>query len=93
MELEVDERDTIKTEFLQEWKQPMALYMTVIICSIGTTVQQEHIVTLHRRSYVELGQRLGPDRLERGESIIPLKSLGLGQAQSYLQLSPVGRDR
>lgn len=39
LELEEDERDATRTEVLQKWKQPMALYMAIIICSIGTAVQ------------------------------------------------------
>lgn len=38
LELE-DERDATRTEVLQKRKQPMALYMAIITCSIGTAVQ------------------------------------------------------
>ena len=39
VELDDEERDAIRTEVLQKWKQPMALYMTIFICSIGAAVQ------------------------------------------------------
>ena len=37
--LDDDEWDAIRAEVLQKWKQPVALYMTIAICSIGAAVQ------------------------------------------------------
>jgi hypothetical protein len=39
VELDDDERDAIRLEVLRKWKQPNALYMTIVICSIGAAVQ------------------------------------------------------
>jgi hypothetical protein len=39
VEFEDDERNTIRAEVLRKWKQPVALYMTIIVCSIGAAVQ------------------------------------------------------
>ncbi len=33
------ERDALRNEFLHKWRQPRALYFTVILCSIGAAVQ------------------------------------------------------
>ena len=37
--LKEDEREALITERDHKWKHPMALYMTIIICSIGAAVQ------------------------------------------------------
>jgi len=37
--LGVDERAAVRTEILHKWKHPLALYLTVAICSIGAAVQ------------------------------------------------------
>lgn len=34
-----DEKDAIRNEVLHKWRQPKALYFTVILCSIGAAVQ------------------------------------------------------
>lgn len=38
-ELEEHERDALRNEVLHKWRQPRALYVTVILCSIGAAVQ------------------------------------------------------
>ena len=38
-ELEEHERDALRNEVLHKWRQPWALYFTVILCSIGAAVQ------------------------------------------------------
>jgi hypothetical protein len=34
-----EEKDAIRNEVLHKWRQPRALYFTVILCSIGAAVQ------------------------------------------------------
>lgn len=38
-ELEDLEREALRNEVLHKWRQPRALYVTVILCSIGAAVQ------------------------------------------------------
>lgn len=38
-ELDEAERDALRNEVLHKWRQPVALYFTVILCSIGAAVQ------------------------------------------------------
>lgn len=38
-ELDEVERDALRNEVLHKWRQPRALYFTVILCSIGAAVQ------------------------------------------------------
>ena len=38
-ELAPEERDAIRNEVLHKWRQPRALYLTVILCSVGAAVQ------------------------------------------------------
>jgi hypothetical protein len=38
-ELEPSEREALRNEVLHKWRQPRALYMTVILCSVGAAVQ------------------------------------------------------
>lgn len=38
-ELEPDEREALRNEVRHKWRQPTALYMTVILCSVGAAVQ------------------------------------------------------
>ena len=38
-ELEDTEREALRNEVLHKWRQPTALYFTVILCSIGAAVQ------------------------------------------------------
>ena len=38
-ELEEVEREALRNEVLHKWRQPTALYFTVILCSIGAAVQ------------------------------------------------------
>ena len=38
-ELDEVERDALRNEVLHKWRQPVALYFTVILCSIGAAVQ------------------------------------------------------
>ena len=38
-ELEGSERDALRNEVLHKWRQPLALYVTVILCSVGAAVQ------------------------------------------------------
>lgn len=38
-ELEEHEREALRNEVLHKWRQPFALYFTVILCSIGAAVQ------------------------------------------------------
>ena len=33
------ERDALRNEVLHKWRQPFALYFTVILCSVGAAVQ------------------------------------------------------
>ena len=34
-----DEKEAIRNEVLHKWRQPTALYFTIILCSIGAAVQ------------------------------------------------------
>jgi hypothetical protein len=38
-ELDVSEREALHNEIVHKWRQPRALYMTVILCSVGAAVQ------------------------------------------------------
>ena len=38
-ELEEHEREALRNEVLHKWRQPVALYFTVILCSVGAAVQ------------------------------------------------------
>lgn len=38
-ELSADELDALRNETLHKWRQPRALYLTVILCSVGAAVQ------------------------------------------------------
>lgn len=38
-ELEESEREALRNEVLHKWRQPRALYITVILCSVGAAVQ------------------------------------------------------
>ena len=38
-ELDEAEKDALRNEVLHKWRQPFALYFTVILCSIGAAVQ------------------------------------------------------
>lgn len=38
-ELDETERNALRNEVLHKWRQPRALYFTVILCSIGAAVQ------------------------------------------------------
>ena len=38
-ELDDTERDALRNEVLHKWRQPVSLYFTVILCSIGAAVQ------------------------------------------------------
>jgi hypothetical protein len=38
-ELAPEERSALRDEVLHKWRQPRALYLTVILCSIGAAVQ------------------------------------------------------
>jgi hypothetical protein len=38
-ELTVEEKQALEYESGHRWKHPLALYMTIIICSIGAAVQ------------------------------------------------------
>ena len=38
-ELEESEREVLRNEVLHKWRQPRALYFTVILCSVGAAVQ------------------------------------------------------
>ena len=38
-ELSSAERDALRNETLHKWRQPRALYTTVILCSVGAAVQ------------------------------------------------------
>lgn len=37
--LTLDEANAIRDEVLRKWRQPKALYFTIILCSIGAAVQ------------------------------------------------------
>ena len=37
--LEEFEKDAIRNEILHKWRQPKALFYTIILCSIGAAVQ------------------------------------------------------
>ncbi len=37
--LEEQEVEALRQEVLHKWRQPLALYMTIIICSVGAAVQ------------------------------------------------------
>lgn len=34
-----DEREALRNEVLHKWRQPRAMYITVILCSVGAAVQ------------------------------------------------------
>jgi len=38
-DLELTELEALRNETLHKWRQPKALYMTVILCSVGACVQ------------------------------------------------------
>ena len=38
-DLEPAEREALHNEVLHKWRQPRALYLTVILCSVGAAVQ------------------------------------------------------
>ena len=38
-ELDQVERDALRNEVLHKWRQPISLYFTVILCSVGAAVQ------------------------------------------------------
>lgn len=38
-ELSQEEREALRNETLHKWRQPRALYLTVILCSVGAAVQ------------------------------------------------------
>ena len=38
-ELDDAERDALRNEVLHKWRQPKALYYTIILCSVGAAVQ------------------------------------------------------
>jgi hypothetical protein len=38
-ELDDAEREVLRDEVTHKWRQPMALYMTIITCSVGAAVQ------------------------------------------------------
>jgi len=38
-DLSATEVDALRNETLHKWRQPRALYMTVILCSVGAAVQ------------------------------------------------------
>ena len=38
-ELDESERNALRNEVLHKWRQPKALYFTIILCSIGAAVQ------------------------------------------------------
>jgi hypothetical protein len=38
-ELEPEEREALRNEVIHKWRQPRALYLTVILCSVGAAVQ------------------------------------------------------
>lgn len=38
-DLDGDEKEALRNEVLHKWRQPWALYFTVILCSIGAAVQ------------------------------------------------------
>ncbi len=38
-DLEPHERDALRNEISHKWRQPRALYLTVILCSVGAAVQ------------------------------------------------------
>ena len=38
-DLEPAEREALRNEVLHKWRQPRALYLTVILCSVGAAVQ------------------------------------------------------
>lgn len=38
-DLDDTEREALRNEVLHKWRQPAALYFTVILCSIGAAVQ------------------------------------------------------
>lgn len=37
--LDEDDRDALRTEKAHKWRHPLALYFTIIVCSIGAAVQ------------------------------------------------------
>ena len=38
-ELDEGEKEIIRNEVLHKWRQPRALYITIILCSVGAAVQ------------------------------------------------------
>jgi hypothetical protein len=37
-----DEKTAIRNEVLHKWRQPKALFFTIILCSVGAAVQSVH---------------------------------------------------
>ena len=40
-----DEKTAIRNEVLHKWRQPKALFFTIILCSVGAAVQSVHQMT------------------------------------------------
>jgi len=38
-ELDEDDRNVLREEITHKWRQPLSLYLTVILCSVGAAVQ------------------------------------------------------
>ena len=54
----------LRDEVLHKWRQPKALYFTIILCSIGAAVQYVHEALLGNYS-ANVEQRMGPDWFQR----------------------------
>ncbi len=71
-----EEKDAIRNEVLHKWRQPKALYFTVILCSIGAAVQYAFLpdaLRSHHMLFTVLmaSQRMGPDWFKWRELVIP----------------------
>lgn len=57
------ERQALDDEVVHKWRQPRAMYMTVILCSVGAAVQYVSLLgACSRAAFTNATQGLGSDR-------------------------------
>jgi hypothetical protein len=64
-DLSETEVTALRDEVLHKWRQPKALYFTIILCSIGAAVQYAFPFARQIVFYADHQQRLGPDWFKR----------------------------
>lgn len=72
--LEEDEKEALRDEVIHKWRQPKALYFTVVLCSIGAAVQvRTQAAWRLMKTYRTLANPhtvgLGSNRKQRGQSL------------------------